>query len=94
MVIIGTTLLTASLDGTIRRWSLKEQDLITSVPKDIVDSLSGPSASSAPDAMDRTTPSSGPASQGQSGADSKPSMMTEEEERELAELMGSDDDDD
>ncbi|KAF9180684.1 hypothetical protein BGZ50_006043 [Haplosporangium sp. Z 11] len=94
MVVIGTTLLTASLDGTIRRWSLKEQDLVTLPPKDIVESLSGPSASSASDAMDRTAPSSSPARQSQSGADSKPNIMTEEEERELAELMGSDDDDD
>ncbi|KAF9362164.1 hypothetical protein BGX34_006674 [Mortierella sp. NVP85] len=95
MVVVGTTLLTASLDGTVRRWSLKEQDLVTPVPKDIAESLSGASIQSN---VASPLPPSGSQSDGTNiGAKGeevrKESMMTEEEERELAELMGSDDDD-
>lgn len=92
MVVIGATLITGSHDGTVRRWSLKEKDLTPSALEHTADSLAGNSAQ----------PSSSAESSGQvkgslseaSEKDSQPTLMTEEEERELAELMGSDDDDD
>jgi len=97
MVVVGTTLMTASLDGTVRRWSLKEQDLVTPLPKDIAESLSGGSIQSNV-AVASPLPPSGSQFDGTDirakGQEvKKESMMTEEEEQELAELMGSDDDD-
>ncbi|KAF8983673.1 hypothetical protein BGZ46_009814 [Entomortierella lignicola] len=90
MVAIGTTLFTASLDATIRRWSLKEQDLVAPVPKDIVESLSNNLVEASVSKDSKTTSSN---IQKPSKEDPNASLMTEEEERELAELMGSDDDD-
>ncbi|KAF9114354.1 hypothetical protein BGX27_011095 [Mortierella sp. AM989] len=90
MIAIGTTLFTASLDATIRRWSLKEQDLIAPVPQDIVESLSKDIAQTSVTGNSTSIISD---TQPPKKDDLKPSMMTEEEERELAELMGSDDDD-
>ncbi|CAO3575215.1 unnamed protein product [Mortierella alpina] len=92
MVTVGATLITGSHDGTVRRWSLKEKDLATPVFEDKTDVPSSNSAQ-----QSSKTESSTQAKGVQSEAaetDSKPSMMTEEEERELAELMGSDDEDD
>ncbi|GJJ69596.1 hypothetical protein EMPS_01943 [Entomortierella parvispora] len=91
MVAIGTTLFTGSLDNTVRRWSLKEQDLVTPPPQDIVEALADKSAVNTP------TNSKGPEAplvNKASAPKEKPSLMTEEEERELAELMGSDFEDD
>ncbi|KAG0213943.1 hypothetical protein BGX28_003121 [Mortierella sp. GBA30] len=95
MLTIGTTLITGSLDGTIRRWSLKEQDLIPPVPEKIADSLSENVAQVAPiEGVDDSAAHQTDASLKKSCAEeSKPGLMTEEEERELAELMGSDGDD-
>ncbi|KAF9576357.1 hypothetical protein EC968_009331 [Mortierella alpina] len=92
MVTVGSTLITGSHDGTVRRWSLKEKDLMTSVLEVKVDTL--PSNSTQPSS---TGDSSNTAKGSQSTVpetDAQPSLMTEEEERELAELMGSDDDED
>lgn len=93
MVAIGTTLFTGSLDNTVRRWSLKEQDLVTAPPKDIVESLAAGKTSGP-----TTAPSTKAENESVVVPDNKksenPSMMTEEEERELAELMGSDFEDD
>ena len=92
MVTVGATLITGSHDGTVRRWSLKEKDLATPVLEDKTDVPSSNSAQ-----QSSKTESSTQAKGVQSEAaetDSTPSMMTEEEERELAELMGSDDEDD
>ncbi|KAF9935561.1 hypothetical protein BGZ67_003368 [Mortierella alpina] len=91
MVNVGATLITGSHDGTVRRWSLKEKDLTTLALEDKADA---PPSNSAQPSL--TAESSAPVPGLQSGVpemDSQPSMMTEEEERELAELMGSDDDD-
>ncbi|KAG0239116.1 WD40-repeat-containing domain protein [Mortierella sp. GBAus27b] len=100
MTVIGTTLLTASLDGTVRRWSLKEQDIVAPVPQDIVESLSStskqPNTTLVPSAVAAVTPAGSQpdvTTVGSKNEGTKESMMTEEEERELAELMGSDDDD-
>ncbi|KAI8602705.1 hypothetical protein EDD21DRAFT_442629 [Dissophora ornata] len=95
MVAIGTTLFTASLDGTVRRWSLKEQDLIAPIPKDISESLSSSAQqnSAAEPASVASQAGTVPSIQMSTDEEPKTSLMTEEEERELAELMGSDDDD-
>lgn len=87
MIVIGSTLFSGSLDGTIRRWSLKEKDLIASLPKDVANS-----AASNQDPTVESMSALGQRSQ-EKHEERKPGMMTEEEERELAELMGSDDDD-
>lgn len=87
MIVIGSTLFSGSLDGTVRRWSLKEKDLVASLPKDVANSAARnqePAAESA-SATDQLSH--------EKHEERKPGMMTEEEERELAELMGSDDDD-
>jgi len=90
MVAVGKTLITGSLDNTVRRWSLKESDLLPPPPKE-----EEPSVAALPLARSESATkveTSGP-SQGGPSEERKPGMMTEEEERELAELMGSDDDD-
>ncbi|KAF9299839.1 hypothetical protein BGZ74_008598 [Mortierella antarctica] len=87
MIVIGSTLFSGSLDGTIRRWSLKEKDLIASLPKDVANS-----AASNQEPTVESMSALGQRSQ-EKHEERKPGMMTEEEERELAELMGSDDDD-
>ncbi|KAG0055798.1 hypothetical protein BGZ83_007378 [Gryganskiella cystojenkinii] len=95
MVAIGTTLFTGSLDNTVRRWSLREQDLIISPPKDIGETPASGSTSAALEGeveMNEVTNSSKSADA--ATAVTSTSMMTEEEERELAELMGSDFEDD
>lgn len=84
MVVIGSTLFSGSLDGTIRRWSLKEKDL-TSLPKD--------KANSHASNQEPATESASYAPAQEKHEEKKPGMMTEEEERELAELMDGDDDD-
>ncbi|KAF9438886.1 hypothetical protein BGZ76_003572 [Entomortierella beljakovae] len=89
MAVIGTTLFTASLDATIRRWSLKEKDLNPPLPKDI-DSISQSLSRSSVTNVS-TSSSKEPEASKES---STPNVMTEEEERELAELMGSDFEDD
>ena len=91
MVAIGTTLFTGSLDNTVRRWSLKEQDLLTPPPKDIVEPLSG-SGSSSDATVTKVESTENPSSKGAEAPASN--LMTEEEERELAELMESDIEDD
>ncbi|KAG0369087.1 hypothetical protein BGX24_002557 [Mortierella sp. AD032] len=90
MVAVGTTLITGSLDNTVRRWSLKEQDLVPPVPKEDDPSVAALSlnASASTDATETKEEKKVEAEE-----EHKPGMMTEEEERELAELMGSDDDD-
>ena len=92
MVIVGATLITGSHDGTVRRWSLREKDLTSSAGENKADTLPGSGAQPS-----TTAEGSSPVKGLQAEVpekDSPPSMMTEEEERELAELMGSDDDDD
>jgi len=91
MVAIGTTLFTGSLDNTVRRWSLKEQDLVTPPPQDVVESLASEPAISTPTNSEGAKASLVDKA---SVPSEKPSLMTEEEERELAELMGSDLEDD
>jgi hypothetical protein len=81
MVAVGTTLITGSLDNTVRRWSLKEQDLVPPAPKEEDPSVAALSLGDASEIANKQE------------EERKPGMMTEEEERELAELMGSDDDD-
>ncbi|KAF9425613.1 hypothetical protein BGZ94_007377 [Podila epigama] len=86
MIVIGSTLFSGSLDNTIRRWSLREKDLLVPVAeKTSQDTEAAPAVSSA----------SGDPSivVSEKSEERKPGIMTEEEERELAELMGSDDDD-
>ncbi|ORZ12496.1 WD40-repeat-containing domain protein [Lobosporangium transversale] len=94
MVVIGSTLITVSLDGTIRRWSLREQDLVQTEPTDI--SNIKPSDGSGQQqtiglTAETKTITASTAAQG-SIKEKQQSIMTEEEERELAELMDSDDD--
>ncbi|KAF9957879.1 hypothetical protein BGZ72_001225 [Mortierella alpina] len=92
MVTVGATLITGSHDGTVRRWSLREKDLMPSALENKADTLPGSGAQPS-----TTAEGSSPVKGLQAEVpekDSPPSMMTEEEERELAELMGSDDDDD
>ncbi|KAG0010476.1 hypothetical protein BGZ81_002740 [Podila clonocystis] len=87
MIVIGSTLFSGSLDGTVRRWSLKEKDLAASSPKDVANlaaSNQEPAAESASASVQLSH---------EKHKEGKPGMMTEEEERELSELMGSDDDD-
>lgn len=89
MVAVGTTLITGSLDNTVRRWSLKEQDLLPPAPKEedpsvAALSLGGASEKGATKAEETVN---------KKMEERQPGLMTEEEERELAELMGSDDDD-
>ncbi|KAJ3067085.1 hypothetical protein HK102_007501, partial [Quaeritorhiza haematococci] len=93
MQLVGTTLYTASLDCTIRSWSVKENDLleIGKAPA-ITDEAVAPT----------TTISTAASTTGKKkkGADDKAAgitaavqslELTEDEERELAELMGDDD---
>lgn len=61
LVLLGSTVVSVSIDATIRQWSLKPDELQKAVDK--------PAASS-------EEPSANP-----------DTMLTEEEERELAELM-------
>ena len=61
LVIVGTTIISSSLDGTIRTWSTREAP-----PKLVLEKKKEPKK--------------------------EPMGLTEEEERELAELMGSHDD--
>ncbi|KAG0039373.1 hypothetical protein BGZ82_008473 [Podila clonocystis] len=87
MIVIGSTLFSGSLDGTVRRWSLKEKDLASSLPKDVANSAASnqkPTAESTSESVQLSH---------EKHKEGKPGMMTEEEERELSELMGSDDDD-
>ncbi|KAG0282328.1 hypothetical protein BGZ97_009031, partial [Linnemannia gamsii] len=76
MVAVGTTLITGSLDNTVRRWSLKEQDLVPPAPKEEDPSVAALSLGDASEIANKQE------------EERKPGMMTEEEERELAELMG------
>ena len=61
VAIVGTTIISVSLDGSIRTWSTREPP-----PKLVLEKEEKPKVTTG---------------------------LTEEEERELAELMGSDDDD-
>ncbi|PLB42774.1 WD40 repeat-like protein [Aspergillus steynii IBT 23096] len=67
LALVGSTVVSVSIDATIRQWSLKPQDLQEAVER-----------------AKKTTPEEDEQPQN-SG-----SMLTEEEERELAELMGED----
>lgn len=87
MVVIRSTLFSGSLDGTIRRWSLKEKDL-ASLPKDKANSHA---SNQEPATVSASNAPVQPAQE--MHKEKKAGMMTEEEERELAELMDSDDDD-
>ncbi|KAF9908438.1 hypothetical protein EC991_009791 [Linnemannia zychae] len=84
MVAVGTTLITGSLDNTVRRWSLKEQDLLPPAPKEEDPSVAALSLGATETKVEKVEVKK---------EERGPGMMTEEEERELAELMGSDDDD-
>jgi hypothetical protein len=64
----GDTVASVSIDGTIRQWSLKPEELRKAM-------------------AEKTTKEGEKEDEGE-----KKSMLTEEEERELAELMDSDDD--
>lgn len=103
MVVIGSWLLTASLDGTVRRWSLKEQDLIAketgahdgaSTNKEISNHSSGSGSNTGQEKSAAILQSKDKVASKEKDAAQQASVMTEEEERELAELMDSDDDDD
>lgn len=65
MLLIGSLLVSVSIDATIRQWSLKPVDL----QKAIEEAEKKPAEEEQP---------------------KQESMLTEEEERELAELMGDD----
>jgi hypothetical protein len=66
LLLIGSLLISVSIDATVRQWSLKPADLKTAVEE----------------ARKKPAPEE---------SQPKPeSMLTEEEERELAELMGED----
>ncbi|KAL4964501.1 WD40 repeat domain-containing protein [Aspergillus stella-maris] len=65
LTLIGSTLVSVSIDATVRKWSLKPDDLRNAVAQAI----------KPPAEEDSAKPES---------------MLTEEEERELAELMGED----
>ncbi|KAF9099389.1 hypothetical protein BGX29_007161 [Mortierella sp. GBA35] len=94
MVALGTTLITGSLDNTVRRWSLKEQDLLPPAPKEEDPSIAALSLNATSSSSSAAGTTSGtPLTKASASEEPKPGMMTEEEERELAELMGSDDDD-
>ncbi|OJK04848.1 hypothetical protein ASPACDRAFT_109805 [Aspergillus aculeatus ATCC 16872] len=67
LVLVGTTVVSVSIDATIRQWSLKPDELQTAVAM--------AHKTSTEDEEQPTNPGS---------------MLTEEEERELAELMGED----
>ncbi|KAI9204209.1 WD40-repeat-containing domain protein [Polychytrium aggregatum] len=70
--LLGTKIWTASLDGTIRSWSILEED-IRALP-DVTESIIEPVV----DESELEPPVAAP------------KMMTEDEERELEELMGDD----
>ncbi|KAI1316459.1 hypothetical protein EDD11_009949 [Mortierella claussenii] len=96
IVVIGSTLFTASLDGTVRRWSLKEQDLLAKdgTESTLADGSESTAQNTSVTGSTATRSAAVPSIQMSADkGDHKPSLMTEEEERELAELMGSDDDD-
>ncbi|KAG0312157.1 hypothetical protein BGZ99_009668 [Dissophora globulifera] len=95
MLTIGATLLTGSLDGTVRRWSLKEQDLMPSMQQSDAEALLSPNQSALTEESIPTEAKADITSTISVSSEKVPkaSMMTEEEERELAELMDSDDDD-
>ncbi|KAG0302039.1 hypothetical protein BGZ98_007848 [Dissophora globulifera] len=95
MLTIGATLLTGSLDGTVRRWSLKEQDLMPSMQQSDAEALLSPNQSALTEESIPTEAKAEITSTVSVSSEKVPkaSMMTEEEERELAELMDSDDDD-
>ena len=65
MVLVGSTLVSVAIDGTIRQWSLEPNEL----QKAIDLAKKGP--------LDEEKPNT-------------KTTLTEEEERELAELMGED----
>lgn len=67
LALVGSTVVSVSIDSTIRQWSLKPQDLQTAVER-----------------SKKTTPEEDEQQQNPG------SVLTEEEERELAELMGED----
>lgn len=67
LVLVGATVVSVSIDATIRQWSLKPDELQTAVAM--------AQKTSTEDEEQPTNPGS---------------MLTEEEERELAELMGED----
>lgn len=60
LALVGSTVVSVSIDATVRQWSLKPDELQRAVDK--------PASSEEPNANPET-------------------MLTEEEERELAELM-------
>lgn len=69
MVLIGQTVVTVSIDATIRRWSLKAEDLGKALRE----------AENAKNGVPK-----------EDKVEQEKGMITEDEERELAELMGSD----
>jgi hypothetical protein len=69
LAVLGNTLVSVSIDATVRRWSLE------------------------PRALKQAKEDAEKAARGETVEETKPkeSLMTEEEERELAELMDDDD---
>ena len=65
MALVGSTVVSVAIDGTIRQWSLRPDELQQTVES----AKNGPKREEEPNAE---------------------LMLTEEEERELAELMGDD----
>ncbi|KAF9978917.1 hypothetical protein BGZ73_008422 [Actinomortierella ambigua] len=94
IVVIGTTAYTGSLDGTIRRWSLKEQDLKATEGTNSIKAFSSSSSISSAEATAGTkltsTRAVADAATGTAQVQTA-SMLTAEEEAELAELMADDD---
>ncbi|KAF9163846.1 hypothetical protein DFQ26_002071 [Actinomortierella ambigua] len=105
IVVIGTTAYTGSLDGTMRRWSMKEQDLkashstLTNATEDQPRAFPLSSSTASVHATAGTklinVPTDVAAAASTTSADAAPiqatSMLTAEEEAELAELMSDDD---
>ncbi|KAK6528711.1 hypothetical protein TWF694_003952 [Orbilia ellipsospora] len=75
IAVIGTELVSVSLDGTVRIWSLKPADVKSAVEE----------------TNKSETGEAEPPEGGVIGRSRSNSMLTEEEERELAELMAEDD---
>ncbi|KAE8210162.1 hypothetical protein CF327_g5937 [Tilletia walkeri] len=84
-------IVSASYDGSVRRWSLAEFIRIAASSKVQGQSGIAENESAAASGATQTKPDEGQVKQGQNGNGGI--QMTAEEEAELAELMGSDDDD-
>ncbi|KAG0229562.1 hypothetical protein BGW41_002988 [Actinomortierella wolfii] len=100
IVVVGTTAYTGSLDGTVRRWSIKEQDLKATSSTTTTATTEGSNLAADPSAgtksnnvpMARDAAAAAVAATAATAASTQGgSILTAEEEAELAELMSDDD---